>query len=209
MIAARFSIELPPDTMMRAVSMAHADATFRLLSGVQTGDTAVELGEVAADDPTVAGSAVADHDAVVAFEWLETEAERGLAKYETTDTGLYEFVAQSELPPEYPVVVRDGWFEFDLVGTRTEFEKFRDALEDTGRPYELLSLVGGRSPESLLSDTQRAALATAVREGYFEVPRECTLDDVAAELGVDKSTASRTLRRAVEKVTTQFLASPD
>lgn len=209
MIAARFEIELPPDTMMSEVSTDLPDATFRLLSGLRTGDTAVELGAVVADDPAAGGDAIRDHDAVLAYEQLEAGPERVLAKYETADTGLYEFVAQSDLPPEYPVVVRDGWFEFDLVGTREEFEQFRGVLDDAGRPYELLSLVGGHSPESLLPEAQRAALATALREGYFEVPRDCTLADVADALGVDKSTASRRLRRATAAVTAQFLAGPE
>lgn len=209
MIVARFDIELPPDAMIRDVSTAAPDATFRLLSGLRTGDTAVELGEVVADDPVAAGERLADHDAVLAHEWLEVDADRALSKYETTDTGLYEFVASTDLPPEYPVVVRDGRYEFDFVGTREEFEGFRAAIEGAGRDYELLSLVEETASESLLSAAQREALETAVREGYFAVPRECTLADIADVLGVDKSTASRTLRRAIGKVTGQFVAGPE
>ncbi|WP_336034810.1 helix-turn-helix domain-containing protein [Halobacterium yunchengense] len=208
MILARLDIELPPETMIRDVSTAEPAATFRLLSGVRSGDTAVELGEVVADDPVAAGDRIADHDAVRDYEWLEVEADRALGKYETTDTALYEFVADADLPPEYPVVVRDGRYEFDFVGTRAEFEGFRAAIEDAGRDYELLSLADGTPSESPLSDAQRETLETAVREGYFEVPRACSLADVADATGVEKSTASRTLRRAVAQVTARFLADP-
>jgi predicted DNA binding protein len=37
------------------------------------------------------------------------------------------------------------------------------------------------------------------------VPRECTLADVADELGVDTSTASETIRRATARIVDAFL----
>ncbi|MEZ3117725.1 helix-turn-helix domain-containing protein [Halobaculum sp. MBLA0147] len=209
MIAARFDVELPADTMICDVSTAFPEATYRLLSGVNAGETAVQLGEVVAGDPRAAGGAIADHELVTSYEWLEVDEERGLAKYETRDTALYEFMARSDVPVQFPVVVRDGWYRVDFVGTRAEFEGFRDTLSAHDRPYELLSLVHETDSEALLSERQRTVLATALRLGYLEVPRECTLSELAAALDVTESTASRTLRRALQRVTAQFLTTPD
>lgn len=209
MIAARFRIRLPPETWIADVSTAAPDATFRLLSGVRTGATAIELGEAVADDPAAVGRAIADHPSIEVFDRLERTGERLLAKYETTDTGLYEFVADSSLPVEYPVVVEDGWFEFDLTGTRESFDRFRTALDEAGRPYELLSLVHSEEGAGLLTDRQREVLDAAVRAGYFDVPRGCTLAELAADLGVDKSTASRILRRGQARIVQWFLTAGD
>ena len=44
---------------------------------------------------------------------------------------------------------------------------------------------------------------------YFEVPRECPLEDLADDLEVDKSTASGVLRRGEGRIVTWFLTSAD
>jgi len=49
-------------------------------------------------------------------------------------------------------------------------------------------------------DRQLAAVSTALQLGYYEVPREGTLSDVADELGCAESTASVLLRRAERDV---------
>jgi predicted DNA binding protein len=97
--------------------------------------------------------------------------------------------------------------EFDLTATQEQFEAFGAALDETGRQYELLSLVHTDEDDDLLTDRQRECLQVALRQGYFEVPRECTLAELADELDVDKSTASETVRRGQARVLEEFLVS--
>ncbi|MEF8974527.1 MAG: helix-turn-helix domain-containing protein [Haloarcula sp.] len=206
-IAARFRIRLPDDIWIADVSRANPQATFRLLSGIRAARTAIELGEVSTDDPAAAGDAIATHPSVTAYEELERTADRVLAKYETTDTELYQFVAESGLPIEYPVTAENGWYEFDLTGSRAEFDRFQAAIEDADRQYELLSLVHSTDPAGLLTERQRDVLTAALRAGYFELPRDCTLADLAATLDIDKSTASRVLRRGQTRIVKWFLTA--
>jgi predicted DNA binding protein len=205
MIDARFRIELPPGTWVGEVSRATPDATFRLLSGLRTGDRAVELGEVVADDPIAVGDSIADHRFVEAYQRLESADRRLLARYETTDTALYEFARSVGVPVEFPVVVRNGWYEFDVTGTRDELDALRDTLDASPLSFELLSLVRTDEDEDLLTARQRELLDAALRAGYFDVPRECTLGDLAADFDVDKSTLSRTLRRGQAQVLRWYL----
>jgi hypothetical protein len=58
----------------------------------------------------------------------------------------------------------------------------------------------GGTLTGMLTDRQLAAVSTALQLGYYEVPREGTLDDVADELGCVESTASVLLRRAERDV---------
>lgn len=51
-----------------------------------------------------------------------------------------------------------------------------------------------------LTPDQREALTLAVERGYFAVPRETKLDDVADELGITRQAASERVRRATETV---------
>lgn len=47
-----------------------------------------------------------------------------------------------------------------------------------------------------------------MRHGYFEVPRECTLEELAARFDADKSTISAVLRRGESRVLKWFLTGP-
>jgi Predicted DNA binding protein len=187
------------------VSTSFPDATLRLLTGVPRGDRALELGEVRADSPGEVAEAIRFHPDIVAYDEVYAGEERTVAQYEADEQGLYEFLWSSSLPPEFPVVVQDGEMEFEITATREQFEAFGTALDEGGRQYDLLSLVHTDEGESLLTDRQRECLAVAHRRGYFAVPRECPLAEVADALDVDKSTASETIRRGTDRVVEQFL----
>ncbi|EMA59456.1 helix-turn-helix domain-containing protein [Halorubrum kocurii] len=51
---------------------------------------------------------------------------------------------------------------------------------------------------------QRETLNVAVERGYFETPREVTLDELADELELPRSTVSYRLRRATAELATRF-----
>lgn len=99
--------------------------------------------------------------------------------------------------------------EFDITATQEQFEAFGEALDETGRQYDLLTLIHTDEQETVLTDRQRECLTVAQRRGYFAVPRECTLADLADVLDVDKSTASETIRRGTARIVEQFLVNRD
>lgn len=206
MIRARFRIHVPEEEWVGELSRTFPDSTFRLLSGLRTEDGAIELGEVVTDEPEAVAEALVARPEVTDLEPLAIAEDRLLGKYETTGAGLYEFVTETGTPIEYPLVLRNGWMAFDLTGTREEFDRFRTALESGEEPFELRFVVDAGEPETLLTDRQREVLEAALRRGYFSVPRECTLAELAAALDVDKSTASGVIRRGEARLVKQFFA---
>lgn len=60
------------------------------------------------------------------------------------------------------------------------------------------------APDEIRAD-QRAVLVAAVDGGYFEIPREVTLDELAADLDLPRSTVSYRLRRAVAEIAESFV----
>jgi predicted DNA binding protein len=209
MISARFRIELPPSLWVAELSREFPKTTFRLLSGYRASGRALELGETVGESPAAAAEAISNHSEIVSYELLESDTGRALSKYETRQTDLYEFVETAGLTIEFPVDVERGWYSFDLTGTRAELDELQGVLESSRLSYELDSIVGRTDPESLLTDRQREVLTMAVRAGYFAVPRECTLAELADTLGIDKSTASTILRRGQQRLVEWFLAGPE
>ena len=197
-VSARLRIGLPPTAWIDTVSTAFPTATFRLLAGMPSECGAMHLGEIRAERPAAVADAVRDHPAVVEYEKLHATTDRALARYEAEETGLYEFVEHAGVVPDYPVVVRNGWFTVDLTDTRERVTAIRDGLEAAELPHELVSIVAlqdGENPQ--VTARQREALDVALQAGYFEVPRESTLAEVAEVLDVDTSTASGLIRRGV------------
>lgn len=209
MIRARFRIRLPEDLWVTEVSRSFPDATFELLSGYRLGETAVELGEVSTDEPDATVEALRTHPAITRFELLESTDEFVFGKYETVDTDLYDFVEDSSLPIEFPVIAQNGWFDFDLTGTREELDRLRATMEASDATFELRSLVSTTDTDALLTARQRELLKIGIREGYYEVPRECTLADIAEAAGIDKATASTILRRGEATLLKWFLTGPE
>ncbi|AHG04409.1 bacterio-opsin activator [Halobacterium sp. DL1] len=58
-----------------------------------------------------------------------------------------------------------------------------------------------------LTQPEREALVLALHQGYFESPRQSSLADLAAELGVSEQAVSNRLRRGNEKILEQTLQS--
>lgn len=208
MPTAKFALEVPPNTWMAEVSTSFPDTRFRLLTGIQNGDEAVELGETVGGETRRADAALAAHPDILDHERLYAGDERVLGRYRTTELAMYEFLQAASVPPQFPVVVQRGWTEFEVTAPRERLREIDTMLDDSGLTHEVRGVADRTDPESLLTDRQRSLLRTAVREGYYAVPRECTLTELAQQAGVDKSTASGVVRRGEGRLVEWALTSP-
>jgi AcrR family transcriptional regulator len=98
-----------------------------------------------------------------------------------------------------PIVYTDeGDAVFDVLGDTDDLRGLLAQLPD--RVDTTVERVGDydRGPRAgpTLTDRQREVVSVAADLGYYDVPREATLDDVAAELGLAASTVSDHLRKA-------------
>ncbi len=207
MRTARIRFELPDDTWITGLSETFPDASFRLLTGLMLEDGALELGEIHAADATTVADAFKSQPAIRHYEQLFAEENRVLARYETTDSGLYEFLQQSSFPPEFPIIVQNGVVTVDFTGDRDQLQALRDTLAASPLTYDILAITDTEPPADILTHRQREVVEAAVQHGYYAVPREQTLSALAASLNIDKSTASGILRRAEAQIVTWFLSA--
>jgi len=108
------------------------------------------------------------------------------------------------LPPV--VFLETGEVQFEAAGESAALSTFYEDLSDLGAvTVEQVHAFERRSTPSALTDRQRAALEAAVSVGYYEVPRNGTVADVAAVLECASSTAGELLRKAEAAVVTGFL----
>lgn len=113
---------------------------------------------------------------------------------------FYTAFEQPTLMVVPPIAYRPhGVVLFDVVGEPAALEQVRNALPDgitvTVRKVGEYDASPGAFASGLTS-RQREALAAGQEVGYYDVPRNGSVKDVAEELGCAPSTASNHLRKA-------------
>lgn len=155
----------------------------------------------------VSGDVDAFHDAMLADGSVRDETvldrfpERRLYRVQFADPGAVLYGTYVELGA-VPLSISgdaDGWSLEMRFPDRGAVSAFRDRCTDLDLSFELDSLYRGRDgrDRDVLTRPQREALRAAVDSGYFAVPREATLEDLAAQLDISRQATSERIRRAV------------
>lgn len=137
-------------------------------------------------------------------------------------TGTYAFLRQDDY--EFATVILDtisdarvvfmppvvflasGAIQFEAVGESTALSSFTEELSDLGElTIQQVHEFERTNAPSQLTDRQRAALDAAVAVGYYEIPREGTITDIATRLGCSSSTAGELVRKAEAAVIRDYI----
>lgn len=98
----------------------------------------------------------------------------------------------------------DGRWKLKLRFAEDRYlSSFRNHFAERGLPFEVHSLYHPTAPrqrEYGLTPEQYETLVTAIRAGYFNIPRAVSLEELAAELGVSSNAASQRIRRASDNL---------
>jgi hypothetical protein len=122
------------------------------------------------------------------------------AERPTAARALFENFTREDVLTVPPVECHDdGSSTFTLVGTDAAIQAAVEGIPDAvGVTVEAV----GAGPVSVddavrsLSPRQREAARAGLRVGYYDVPREATIADVAAELDCGRATAAEHLQKA-------------
>lgn len=109
--------------------------------------------------------------------------------------------------PESVTIVADGWRIKQQFANRDEFSAYQEFWQAIDFSFDLDRLYDSTSTDAELmglSDKQREALLTAYEAGYFAVPQEASLDDIAAVLDISRSALAERLHRAQSHLIEHF-----
>ncbi|WP_179264491.1 helix-turn-helix domain-containing protein [Natrinema halophilum] len=152
-------------------------------------------------DRTATESAIAGIDSILRSSFVEdsdgTYTFLQQDDYEFSPTVL-DTIAESQVIFLPPVVFFDtGTVQFEAVGEATSLSTFHEELSTLGDlTIEHVHDFERTHSPSHLTARQRAALEAAVSVGYYEVPRDGTVADVASVLDCSTSTAGELIRKA-------------
>lgn len=111
-------------------------------------------------------------------------------------------------------VARDGAWQFTLrFGSRESLAGFYRACVSRGVAVTVRRVhgppsAGRNSSVESLSDRQYEALRTAFEAGYFAIPREITLQELATRLGISDTAASHRIRRGLQTILGAEIGAP-
>lgn len=201
-----------------------AEFTFRhpglpLMSSLEESDVRLDVEQAVAADPDepvlfvwASDGDLDEFEAALGRD--ETVAEYTLVE-DAGDHRLYRVAVSEQTPVSlYPVDDRMEASRLDVISSadgvdarlrfpdRESLSEFRPRVEARGVDATLRGVYS--DTESALGDEyglsakQREALVTAAELGYYDVPRQASLSDVADDLDVSPQAASERLRRGVK-----------
>ncbi|SEO20882.1 Predicted DNA binding protein, contains HTH domain [Halogranum amylolyticum] len=203
--------------------LAHHDVFGEFVASTFRNNRYVGMLAIESEDCDAVREVIGAHDTVETIDVVEQyETSEGrcattmLLRGRLTEVTPLQSLMYDGFLPLGPTQLVDGCECFDLL---------LNDREELSEAIELLSAFGDVTVERITQDfrreimpsrsewqellasippRQREFLNTAVERGYFEIPRQVTLEEVAAEMDITKTTASNHLRK-VERKLVEFM----
>jgi len=91
--------------------------------------------------------------------------------------------------------------------------EFTTHCEDAGIPLAMTRVYNPTEPDAGpwygLTEPQRKAIRLAVKRGYYDIPRACSTQELADELGISDQAVTERLRRAIVALVEHTLSAGD
>jgi len=146
---------------------------------------------------------IKNHPSVFEFSIIEQEDNKVRFNVKTKDPYLLYGVIKCGVLVDFPVNVREGFAYWRLISTRERIDELLTLFEENNINFELLRI--GSSSYNLDNDKNKLGLEEsnvlekAIELGFFEVPRNISLENLANTLGKSKSALSVMLRKIIKK----------
>lgn len=197
---ARLQLELPDDVWIGELSRRYPTATFRILAALSNEQNGVGLTEITCDSLPQLLEEMAAYEDVPELDALRKEGDTALVQFETTLPLLLLPARDSGVPLEMPFELRNGAAVWELTAPSGRLSELSSQLEFFDISFTVDYIQYDIGEEELLTQSQEDIVERAIEMGYYDTPRECSLTDLAEEVGRAKSTISETLHRAEGKI---------
>ncbi|MDH5021138.1 helix-turn-helix domain-containing protein [Halobacterium rubrum] len=204
MVQASLTLTVPEQTWIGTVSRQYPDARFQVRSAQSCDGLGVGFVELYADDPTRICEDITGYEDVHAVEVFHEDDDRAVVQIEADAPILLRVLDRTGVPVEMPFEIADGEVDWEVTTTRNRLSDLAAELDRSEVGYMVEHIRDETSFDAVLTDRQQEVLNAAIDAGYYDSPRECTQEELAAELEMAKSTCSEILHRAEERVVKQF-----
>jgi predicted DNA binding protein len=207
------TFELPAEEFVLGRILSELDDYYvELTQFVPTEEQFIPCVWIEAADLSRVASILADHPRVGRATRIDERAGRGLYEIEWTPPfdDLLSILRVGNCLVTEANGTPDGW-QFELLASdQDDLAEFQSACTESDLSITIRTIQrsGIESEErDGLTEKQREIVRLAHERGYFEVPRETTVSDIAAELDISPQAASKRLRRGIGGMVDHVLSS--
>lgn len=180
------------DIHIRVITHGNTDPDATVFPFLIEHDDRATLEAALDEDPTVASYEGVDWTDGVGLYYIEHTPETKLIS--PVVTAVNGFMIQTETKEK-------GWLVRMLLPDRQALNTIWEYASDNDMSLDIVEIYGKGGDVGEMSygltDEQERALTTAYRAGYFNEPRDVSLSEVAAEMGLSSTAMSGRLRRGV------------
>ncbi len=209
-------LRIPADNfeLGRILSLDGASAV-ELETLVPSGDVTVPLFWVY--EPVADGflETVERYPAVNTVTQMDVYEDRTLFKldWDASQDRLFQCIMDHEGQILSATGTADGW-DFELrFPSHESLSRCQTCCVDAHISSELIRVYNptdpGAGPWYGLSEPQREALMLAIEMGYYDIPRGCSTEELADELGISDQAVTERLRRAIAAFGRHALLTPE
>ncbi|WP_247000132.1 helix-turn-helix domain-containing protein [Halosolutus gelatinilyticus] len=209
MAEVRLEIEAPASEWYVQLSTEHPADVLNLLTLYDEGSRLLGVFEVETTDLDDLQGTLDEISSIIDYEVIHTDEGFAVIKYIVTESLVYSATVASGILPPASVRVQDGVMSVEIKMPHNQLSDAVTAIEAVGGSCELLSVSGTGGAAGLLTDGQHQFVTEAVRHGYYDTPRRCTLSELAALLDVSPAAASTMAHRAEERIVKEFVQRAD
>lgn len=123
---------------------------------------------------------------------------------------IYETILECGSMTRLPIIIQEGIQEHSILSpSREHLGTLLKTLRKrfTTAKIRLLKSTPFSPFDSLLTDKQTEAFLAAYSAGYYEIPHQVTLDELAGDLGISRVAMQERLRRAQNRIVESFAQS--
>ena len=151
-------------------------------------------------------AAFTDHAGIKDVYLVDSVADEYLfrAEWRKEHAGILSVLAETGIPLIKAVGTNQQW-TFDVRGDdRSDIAAFQQRCRELDVPLTLTALHAltplETETEAALTEPQQEALVLAYQCGYFESPREVTMEEIGDELGISQQAVGSRLRRGIKRI---------
>ena len=205
MVNARLEITPPASEWFAQLSKEHPEDEFTLLTLYDAGPHLLGIFEAETTALPAVLDTLGEIESIITSDLVHTTEEFAVIEYSVTESRVYSATVASGTLPPASVTVRNGVLLVEITMPHDRLSGTIEAIETIGGSCELLSLSRAGETDGLLTDAQRRFTIEAVKHGYYDTPRQCTLTELASVLDVTPAAASTMAHRAEERIIKEFI----
>ncbi|UPM42739.1 helix-turn-helix domain-containing protein [Halocatena salina] len=187
------------------------DLTVRLERIVPLRSEPLPLLWVSHDDRSAVQTALQDHSQTELVRIISTANDEELfeVQWQAEIGGLIQIMIDADARLLKAEGTTEEWRFRLRFATHEDLTAFNQAVTDSGIPLLLRQLHSSTdsTDESSLSAKQREAITMAYRRGYFNVPRDSSVTELADAVDISDSALSQRLRRGLSVLVRETLIS--